>query len=128
MEKLQQTVHPSPMPFFSLTDPSFTEPTKIPKRATHFDLSHLHPERFHGPGALFVDGEAVREVDHVVLGAVDHQDGGRNLCMKKEQGVNSIDINLGPKMGPRCKIENTVLKLARKQTQKRARDFLCQLN
>ena len=34
-----------------------------------------------------------------------------------EQGVNSIDINLGPKMGPkigpRCKIENTVLKWAR---------------
>ena len=31
-------------------------------------------------------------------------------------GVNSIDINLGqkigPKIGPRCKIENTVLKLA----------------
>ena len=51
-------------------------------------------------------------------------------------GVNSIDINLGPKMGPkigpRCKIENTVLKLARKrarkQARKRARDFLCQLN
>jgi len=32
------------------------------------------------------------------------------------QGVNPIDINLGPKIGPkigqRCKIENTVLKLA----------------
>ena len=37
-------------------------------------------------------------------------------CSRVAQGVNSIDINLGPKIGPkigpRCKIEKTVLKLA----------------
>ena len=50
-------------------------------------------------------------------------------------GVNSIDINLGPKtgpkIGPRCKIENTVLKWARKWARKpartRARDFFIEL-
>ncbi len=36
----------------------------------------LHPERLHRPRALLVDGEAVGEVDHLVLSAVDHQDGG----------------------------------------------------
>ena len=55
-------------------------------------------------------------------------------CQKlvADQGVNSIDINLGPKIGPRCKFENTVLKLAwvlaRKQAREQAQDFLCQLN
>ena len=47
-------------------------------------------------------------------------------------GVNSIDINLGPKIGRRCKIENTglnlALVLAQKLDRKLARYFLCQLN
>ena len=45
-----------------------------------------------------------------------------------EQGVNSIDINFGPKMDQRCKIENTVLKLAQVLARKKAQDFLCRLN
>ena len=60
----------------------------------------------------------------------------KGVILSGALGVNSIDINLGPKMGPkigpRCKIENTVLKWARKwarkPARKRARDFLCQLN
>ena len=51
-------------------------------------LTHLDPQRLHGPRALFVDGEAVREVDHIVLRAVDHQDGRRNL-----EGRDSHDEN-----------------------------------
>jgi len=39
---------------------------------------YLHPERFDRSGAFFVDGEAVREVDDLVLGPVDHQDRRRD--------------------------------------------------
>ena len=52
------------------------------------------------------------------------------------QGVNSIDINYGPEMGPKCQIENwqagagicSLAELARKKARKPAQDFLCQLN
>jgi len=42
-------------------------------------VTDLNPEGLDGPGAFLVDGEAVREVDDLVLGAVDHEDRGGNL-------------------------------------------------
>lgn len=59
----------------------------------------LNPEWLDGPGALLVDGEAVREVDDLVLGAVDHQDGGGNFrdfvdAGKKKAGeLKIVDSN-----------------------------------
>ena len=63
---------------------------------------HLDPEGFDGPGALLVDGEAVREVDHVVLRAVDHQHGRGYLDQRglpdcqfemAQQGVSSSGLS-----------------------------------
>ena len=39
----------------------------------------LHPQRLHGPLAALVQRQAVREVDHLVLRAVDDQHGRRHL-------------------------------------------------
>lgn len=33
----------------------------------------LHPQRLHGPLAALVQGQAMGEVDHLILRAVDHQ-------------------------------------------------------
>lgn len=39
----------------------------------------LHPQRLHGLGAKLEQRQAVGEVDHLVLGAVDDQHGRRDL-------------------------------------------------
>lgn len=39
----------------------------------------LHPQRLHGPLTALVQSQAVREVDHLVLRAVDHQHRRRHL-------------------------------------------------
>lgn len=39
----------------------------------------LHPEGLHGAGAALVHGQAVGEVDDLVLGAVNHQHWGSHL-------------------------------------------------
>lgn len=39
----------------------------------------FHPQRLHGLGAALEQGEAVGEIDHLVLGAVDDQDWRRDL-------------------------------------------------
>jgi hypothetical protein len=45
----------------------------------HFDVvvtSALYPQGFDRTRTLFIDGHAVRKVDHFVFGAVDDQNGG----------------------------------------------------
>lgn len=39
----------------------------------------LHPQGLHGARAALVHGQAVGEVDHLVLGTVDHQHWGCHL-------------------------------------------------
>ena len=54
-------------------------------------MLYLNPEWLHGPGTLFVDGEAVGEVDDLVLGAVDHEDGGGHLAHLVNAGMRRKD-------------------------------------
>lgn len=39
----------------------------------------LHPQGFHGAGAALIHGQAVREVDDLILCTVDHQHWGSHL-------------------------------------------------
>lgn len=38
----------------------------------------FHPQRLNGLGAALVEGQAMREVDHLVFCAMDEEDGGRD--------------------------------------------------
>ena len=42
-------------------------------------IPYLDPKRIDGPGTFFVDCEAVREVNDLVLGAMDHKNWRRNF-------------------------------------------------
>ena len=52
-------------------------------------MPHLDPERLHSAGAPLVDGEAVREVYDLVLGAVDHED-------RRHHARDLVDTETGP--------------------------------
>lgn len=45
--------------------------------AVHFHIivsGTLHPQWLHSPRAFFIDGDSVREVNHLIFRAMDHED------------------------------------------------------
>lgn len=55
----------------------------------------LHPQRFHGTRASLVDGQAVREIDHLVLCAMNHEDRRGHLWhLINAEGEKQTSLNL----------------------------------